>query len=63
MPYGKDPVHVYVPDDMLDDACEALDEAGVPYDMDGGDRLMIDQDYLDEALGTLDGAGIDYEEI
>lgn len=59
----NDPVRIYVHEEYLDDACWALDDAGIPYDMDGGNRIMVDACDLDDAAEALEDAGIDYEEI
>lgn len=47
----------------IDEACEALDNAGISYDWDSGDRLMIDEDDAEAAEEVFDSAGIDYDLI
>ena len=50
---------------VFDDECEqedaekALDDAGVWYDYDSGDRMMIQED----GLAVLDEAGVDFDEV
>lgn len=50
-------------DGGIDPASEVLDEKGIPYDFDSGDRIMISGNYAKEAMAAWDEAGIDYEEI
>ena len=45
----------------LESACEALEEADVRFDLDGGNRIMTEE--LDAATGVLDAHGIDYDEL
>lgn len=42
--------------EQLDDATEILDEAGIEYDFDSGDRLMLDDESSDfeDACNALD---------
>lgn len=51
--------------EQLDDATEILDEAGIEYDFDSGDRLMLDDESSDfeDACNVLDQNGIQYEII
>lgn len=44
-------------------ACSLLDDAGIPYDLDSWDCIMIEDDYYEEAVSIFDGNDIDYEEI
>lgn len=45
------------------EAIELLDDQYIPYDLDSGDRIMIEEDFVEDAMELLDNAGIDYEEI
>lgn len=49
--------------DSFHEAIELLDDYNIPYDLDSGDRIMIEEDFVEDAMEFLDNAGIDYEEI
>lgn len=53
--------HFYVND--LDRATEVLDWENIPYDLDSGDRIMIDEAYIHEMIEALDAEGLNYEEV
>lgn len=50
-------------EETLEALNEALEEAGVDYDFDSGDRYMIDDDYAQEFENVCDELGVDYDEI
>lgn len=47
----------------FDEACEALDSCGVKFELDGGDRIMVDDSLYDDALDAFDEYDIEYEEV
>ena len=52
-------VRFYTPN--LDEACDALDD--IDYDLDDGDRIMVDDSLYDDALDAFDEYDIEYEEV
>ena len=42
----------------FDRACRLLDKRDVPYDIDGGDRIMVADCYAIQVIGVFD-----YEEV
>lgn len=50
-------VRFYTPD--LDEACDALDL----YDLDSGDRIMVDDSLYRDAIDTFEEYDIEYEEV
>lgn len=53
-------VRFYTPN--LDEACDALDLYDIDYDLDDGDRIMVDDSLYDDALDAFDEYDIEYEE-
>ena len=47
----------------FDRACRLLDKRDVPYDIDGGDRIMVADCYAIQVIGVLELFDIDYEEV
>lgn len=45
------------------EACEALDSCGVKFELDDGDRIMVDDSLYDDALDAFDEYDIEYEEV
>lgn len=54
-------MYVYTPN--LDEACDALDLYDIDYDLDDGDRIMVDDSLYDDALDAFDEYDIEYEEV
>lgn len=54
-------VRFYTPD--LDEACDVLDHHNIDYDLDSGDRIMVDDSLYHDAIDAFDDYDIDYEEI
>lgn len=54
-------VRFYTPN--LDGACNALDLYNIDYDLDDGDRIMVDDSLYDDALDAFDEYDIEYEEV
>lgn len=50
-------------DDELEELNAALDEAGIDWELDNGDRYIIDEDNAVEFEEVLDNLGIDYDEV
>lgn len=44
-------------------ACRLLDKRDVPYDIDGGDRIMVADCYAIQVIGVFELFDIDYEEV
>ena len=57
----KGDLYVYTPN--LDEACDALDLYDIDYDLDDGDRIMVDDSLYDDALDAFDEYDIEYEEV
>lgn len=60
------PIHVLeqqLPKDDTDEACEALDSCGVKFELDGGDRIMVEDELRQDALSVFDEYDIDAEEV
>ena len=53
-------VRFYTPN--LDGACDALDLYDIDYDLDDGDRIMVDDSLYDDALDAFDEYDIEYED-
>ncbi len=49
--------------DGLYGACDALDLYDIDYDLDDGDRIMVDDSLYDAALDAFDEYDIEYEEV
>lgn len=49
--------------DDFDGACEALDSCGVKFELDGGDRIMVEDELRQDALSVFDEYDIDAEEV
>lgn len=47
----------------FDRACRLLDKRDVPYDIDGGDRIMVDDSFYDDVLDAFEEYDIEYEEV
>lgn len=47
----------------FDEACDALDLYDIDYDLDDGDRIMVDDSLYDDALDAFDEYDIEYEEV
>lgn len=45
------------------DAADALDDAGIEYDYDGGGRIMVDDEDAGAAETAFEEAGVDYDEV
>lgn len=45
------------------EACEALDSCGVKFELDGGDRIMVEDELRQDALSVFDEYDIDAEEV
>ena len=54
-------VRFYVPDS--NEACDILERLDIDYDLDGGDRIMVDDSLYHDAIDAFDDYDIDYEEI
>lgn len=54
-------VRFYTP--SLYGACDALDLYDIDYDLDDGDRIMVDYSLYDAALDAFDEYDIEYEEV
>lgn len=44
-------------------ACDVLDLYDIDYDLDDGDRIMVDDSLYDDALDAFDEYDIEYEEV
>ena len=40
---------------------QLLDDAGIDYDWDDGDRLMVDDDFCEDAEAIFDENDVDYD--
>lgn len=47
----------------FDRACRLLDKRDVPYDIDGGDRIMVADCYATQVIGVFELFDIGYEEV
>ena len=54
-------VRFYTP--SLYGACDALDLYDIDYDLDDGDRIMVDDSLYDTALDAFDEYDTEYEEV
>lgn len=54
-------VRFYTPN--LDGACDALDLYDIDYDLDDGDRIMVDDSFYDDILDAFEEYDIEYEEV
>lgn len=54
-------VRFYTP--SLYGACDALDLYDIDYDLDDGDRIMVDDSLYDAVLDAFDEYDIEYEEV
>lgn len=56
--------HFYIENaEEFDRACRLLDKRDVPYDLDGGDRIMVADCYANHVIGVFELFDIDYEEV
>ncbi len=46
-----------------DYACQVLDEHDIPFDLDGGNRIMVDENYADEARLIMEENGVEFDEV
>ena len=56
-------VRMLVDEDRLDEAIEILDDNRITNDLDGGDRIMVNDRDLLEIEELFDEAGIDFDII
>lgn len=49
--------------EVTDIECDALDLYDIDYDLDDGDRIMVDDSLYDDALDAFDEYDIEYEEV
>lgn len=54
-------VRFYTPN--LDEACDALNIYDIDYDLDDGDRIMVDDSFYDDVLDAFEEYDIEYEEL
>lgn len=54
-------VRFYTPN--LDEACDALNLYDIDYDLDDGDRIMVDDSFYDDVLDAFEEYDIEYEEV
>lgn len=54
-------VRFYTP--SLYGACDALDLYDIDYDLDSGDRIMVDDSFYDDVLDAFEEYDIEYEEV
>lgn len=54
-------IRFYVPD--LEEACDALELYDIDYDLDGGDRIMVDDSLYQDAIDAFEEYDIQYEEV
>lgn len=47
----------------LDEACDALNLYDIDYDLDDGDRIMVDDSFYDDVLDAFEEYDIEYEEV
>ena len=61
--YPENTIAVFAYTPNLDEACDALDLYDIDYDLDDGDRIMVDDSLYDDALDAFDEYDIEYEEV
>lgn len=44
----------------FDRACRLLDKRDVPYDIDGGDRIMVEDCYATQVIGVFEYCSVGY---
>lgn len=54
-------VRFYTP--SLYEACDALNIYDIDYDLDDGDRIMVDDSFYDDVLDAFNEYDIEYEEV
>lgn len=54
-------ISFYTPN--LDEACDALNLYDIDYDLDDGDRIMVDDSFYDDVLDAFEEYDIEYEEV
>ena len=54
-------VRFYTPN--LDEACDALNIYDIDYDLDDGDRIMVDDSFYDDVLDAFEEYDIEYEAV
>lgn len=55
-------IRIYADETDFEMAVEALDGANIPFDLDAGDRIMVEDGYAREAIDVLEEEGVDFEE-
>ena len=50
-------------EEFLMEINQRLDDAGINYDFDSGDRYMVDEEDVDETLAIMEDVGVDAELI
>lgn len=50
-------------EELLEEVNQRLDDAGIDYDFDAGDRYIIDEEDVDTALAIMEDVGVDAELI
>ena len=48
---------------LLCEACDALNLYDIDYDLDDGDRIMVDDSFYDDVLDAFEEYDIEYEEV
>ncbi len=46
-----------------DYACQVLEKHDIPFDLDNGDRIMIENSYADEARLIMEENDVDFDEV
>lgn len=54
---------IFVNTPNLDEACDALNIYDIDYDLDDGDRIMVDDSFYDDVLDAFEEYDIEYEEV
>lgn len=54
---------IYVKEEDLSDATNLLEDEGIDFDLDSGDRIMCDEDDASTILNLLEENGIDADQI
>lgn len=57
-------IRFYIQDlDDFGEACNALVSCGVEFELDGGDRIMVEKEFYRDALNVFEEYDIDAEEV
>ena len=57
-------IRFYIQDlDDFEEACNDLDSCGVEFELDGGDRIMVEKEFYRDALNVFDEYDIDAKEV